>query len=60
MDFAYVAYGEENKKLISGKVSATSEEAATELWAMAAIGCSALSQFVPCLIEKNCEPAFLG
>lgn len=31
MDFSYVAYGEEDKKLISGKVSATSEEAATEL-----------------------------
>ena len=31
MDFAYVAYAEEEKKLISGKVSATSEEAATEL-----------------------------
>ena len=31
MDFSYVAYSEENKKLISGKVSATSEEAAIEL-----------------------------
>ncbi len=31
MDFSYVAYAEEGKKLISGKVSATSEEAATEL-----------------------------
>jgi type IV pilus assembly protein PilC len=31
MDFSYVAYAEEEKKLISGKVSATSEEAATEL-----------------------------
>ena len=31
MDFAYVAYAEEEKKLITGKVSATSEEAATEL-----------------------------
>ncbi len=31
MDFAYVAYAEEDKKLISGKVSATSEEGATEL-----------------------------
>ena len=31
MDFSYVAYAEEDKKLISGKVSATSEEAATEL-----------------------------
>jgi type IV pilus assembly protein PilC len=31
MDFSYVAYSEENKKLISGKVSAVSEEAATEL-----------------------------
>jgi len=31
MDFAYVAYADEEKKLISGKVSATSEEAATEL-----------------------------
>jgi type IV pilus assembly protein PilC len=31
MDFSYVAYGEENKRLISGKVSAVSEEAATEL-----------------------------
>jgi type IV pilus assembly protein PilC len=31
MDFAYVAYAEEEKKLISGKVSATSEQAATEL-----------------------------
>jgi type IV pilus assembly protein PilC len=31
MDFIYVAYAEEGKKLISGKVSAISEEAATEL-----------------------------
>jgi len=31
MDYVYVAYGEEGKKLISGKVSAVSEEAATEL-----------------------------
>ncbi|MGA2669884.1 MAG: type II secretion system F family protein [Dehalococcoidia bacterium] len=33
MNFTYVAYSEENKKLISGKVSATSEESATELLA---------------------------
>ena len=33
MNFTYVAYGEEEKKLISGKVSATSEESATELLA---------------------------
>ncbi len=31
MDFTYVAYAEEEKKLISGKVSATSEETASEL-----------------------------
>ncbi len=31
MDFAYVAYAEEGRKLIRGKVSAVSEEAATEL-----------------------------
>jgi type IV pilus assembly protein PilC len=31
MNFSYVAYADEEKKLISGKVSATSEEAATEL-----------------------------
>jgi type IV pilus assembly protein PilC len=31
MDFSYVAYGEEDKRLLSGKVSAPSEEAATEL-----------------------------
>lgn len=31
MDFAYVAYAEEEKKLISGKVSATGEDTATEL-----------------------------
>jgi type IV pilus assembly protein PilC len=31
MDFTYVAYADEDKKLIRGKVSATSEEAATEL-----------------------------
>jgi type IV pilus assembly protein PilC len=33
MNFTYVAYAEEEKKLISGKVSATSEESATELLA---------------------------
>ena len=33
MDFTYVAYGEENNKLISGKVSAAGEESATELLA---------------------------
>jgi len=33
MNFTYIAYGEEGKKLISGKVSAASEEAATELLA---------------------------
>ncbi len=31
MDFTYVAYADESKKLIRGKVSAPSEEAATEL-----------------------------
>jgi type IV pilus assembly protein PilC len=31
MNFTYVAYAEEEKKLISGKVSAASEETATEL-----------------------------
>jgi type IV pilus assembly protein PilC len=31
MDFNYVAYAEEDKKVINGKVSATNEEAATEL-----------------------------
>ena len=31
MDFSYVAYGDEDKRLLSGKVSAPSEEAATEL-----------------------------
>jgi type IV pilus assembly protein PilC len=33
MNFSYVAYADEEKKLISGKVSATSEESATELLA---------------------------
>jgi type IV pilus assembly protein PilC len=33
MNFTYVAYAEEGKKVISGKVSATSEEAAGELLA---------------------------
>jgi type IV pilus assembly protein PilC len=31
MDYTYVAYSEEDKRLIRGKVSATSEEAASEL-----------------------------
>lgn len=33
MNFTYVAYADEEKKLISGKVSATTEESATELLA---------------------------
>jgi type IV pilus assembly protein PilC len=33
MNFTYVAYAEEEKKLITGKVAATSEESATELLA---------------------------
>ena len=59
MNFAYVAYAEEEKKLINGQVSATSEESATELLAYGGYRVLSLKSVRP-WFDKERLQAFLS
>jgi len=58
MNFTYVAYGEEGKKLISGKVSATSEESATELLAYGGYRVLSLKSVRPWFNKEKLQALF--
>jgi type IV pilus assembly protein PilC len=59
MNFTYVAYAEEEKKLINGQVSATSEESATELLAYGGYRVLSLKSVRP-WFDKERLQAFLS
>jgi type IV pilus assembly protein PilC len=59
MNFTYVAYAEEGKKLINGQVSATSEESATELLAYGGYRVLSLKSVRP-WFDKERLQAFLS
>ena len=59
MNFTYVAYAEEEKKLINGQVSATSEESATELLAYGGYRVLSLKSVRP-WVDKERLQAFLS
>ncbi len=59
MDFTYVAYAEEDKKTITGKVSAANEQAATELLSYVGYRVLSLRQVRP-LINTEKLKAFLA
>jgi type IV pilus assembly protein PilC len=58
MNFTYVAYAEEEKKLISGKVSATSEESATELLAYGGYRVLSLRSIRPWFNKEKLQALF--
>ena len=58
MNFSYVAYAEEERKLISGKVSAASEESATELLAYGGYRVLSLKSVRPWLDKERVQGFF--
>ena len=58
MDFSYVAYAEEEKKLISGKVSAASEQSATELLAYGGYRVLSLKSVRPWFDKEKLQARF--
>ncbi|OGN95475.1 MAG: pilus assembly protein [Chloroflexi bacterium RBG_13_51_36] len=60
MNFTYVAYADEEKKLISGKVSAASEESATELLAYGGYRVLSLKSVRPRLNKERLRGFFAG
>jgi type IV pilus assembly protein PilC len=58
MNFTYVAYAEEEKKLISGKVSAAGEESATELLAYGGYRVLSLKSVRPWLDKEKLRGLF--
>jgi type IV pilus assembly protein PilC len=58
MNFTYVAYADEEKKLISGKVSAASEESATELLAYGGYRVLSLKSVRPWLDKERLQGFF--
>src|SRR3972149_846280 len=58
MDFSYVAYADEEKKLISGKVSAASEQSATELLAYGGYRVLSLKSVRPWFDKEKLQASF--